>query len=175
MYDGDRGSGSKHTKCFKSEHGSLDYSQTWTVKCTDIYKQQQAKLYTVTILCYRQAVQNLHNVPSVGVHTHFSRTYCGLYYIFYSMYLKKLLDTFPFTWQTYVISNKQIFHCITKFSWSWQHYVLCGVYFSIMEHIKKSVHRFIKFSLASWFIIRFVNYSYCVVWSVSTLIIWWHC
>ena len=119
----------------------------WTVKCTDIYKQQQAKLYTVTILCYRQAVQNLHKVPSVGVHTHFSRTYCGLYYIFYSMYLKKFLDPIPFSWQTYVISNKLIFHCTTKFLWSWQHYILCAVYFSITEHIKTSVHRFMTASV----------------------------
>ena len=46
--------------------------------------------------------------------------------------------------------------------------------FSIMEPIKTSVHWFTKFSLASWSVVRFVNYSYCVVWSVSTLIIWRH-
>jgi hypothetical protein len=32
------------------------------------------------------------------------------------MYKKKLLETFSFSRQIYVISNKQIFHCTTKLS-----------------------------------------------------------
>jgi len=41
----------------------------WTVKYTDISEWQQAKLYTLTILCYRQAVQNSHNLHQ-SVYTH---------------------------------------------------------------------------------------------------------
>jgi hypothetical protein len=60
----------------------------WTVKYSYI-SERQAKFYNSTILRYRQAVQNPHNLPSFNVKTHFISMYWGEYYILYSMYQKK--------------------------------------------------------------------------------------
>jgi len=124
----------------------LDYSQNLNSEYTDISEWQWVTLYTLTILCYRQAVQNSHNLPWVGVYTHIS-VWCTAVNITFATHCtwRNCWKHFLLVCRYMSLLTNTLF--IAQLSWYWKHYILCAVYFSIMRPIKVSVHQFTKFSL----------------------------